>query len=1160
MDKTVLKNFAIESRIDLMRKIDKKIKLFYVDEELKKENRGEIIVLSNDKHSFTLTKEEDSNRDKLIKRIVELGYEQVVEEAAYTWFNRIIAIRYMELHDFLPLTIDNKSLNIRVLSSQDGNSNPDILKFSNASRSDLDIEFNKEVYSNLGNDEMKFKYILLLICKKLGKVIPQVFGGITDYIDLLIPDNMLNENGFVYKLVNNINVSNFEEVEIIGWLYQYYNQTEKDKAMNSKNKYKKNEIPYVTQIFTPDWIVKYMVENSLLNYWINHGGSREILKEFPYYIDTQSETKERIDPKEISFIDPCSGSGHILIYAFKVFYKIYEYAGYSKKDIPFNIIKYNINGLDIDDRAGQLSVLSLLLVAREYDSNIFSKITDDLINVTSLKESIKIDNTLYDNSLLKNCNIDYIMSKYIHAKDVGSLLYIDDYDYSNIIEILNNKNDIFHFMLKETLKDFIKQSNILKKKYNVVVTNPPYMGENMMNDILKDYLKSNFKDEIGDLCVAFIKRCYDFLKEDGICAMVTAQTWMFLSTYEQFRYYAINNLKFINCVHLGTGAFDSGFGTTSFVFEKKNSDEQITTFIRLVDYKTSEDKEYIIKEKKYNSDTYLYNVKDSLSIDGAPIAYWASEKIIENFKNQKQFQEYAVSKKGVISANDSKFVRSWFEVNFNDIGLDNSNYEEMIKNNPKWVVQTSGGFYRKWYGCLSDVILCHNDWADIKASGSKSIRFREKEYYFQEGITWSKFSSKSSLRYIKKGILFADNGPMIFPYDKTNVYYFLGLLNSKILQTYIDILNPSVATQIIDINRIPVLISNKDEIEQLVKKNIEISKDDWDSYETSWDFKTHPLITYKDKEHSNINNGDFKVKDAYELWQSICNDRFNLLKNNEEMLNQMFINIYGLTDEIVPEIDDKDITVRKADKIREIKSFISYSVGCMFGRYSLDSDGLILAGNSLDKEQYKTYMPDDDNIIPISENENIYYNDDIVGKFKEFLKCSFGENTLNENMDYIAEILGKKGTESSEDTIRRYFVNDFYSDHIKTYQKKPIYWLFDSGKKNGFKCLIYLHRYNEQIVSKIRTKYLHNTLSVYQRTLEEINYKLNSDELSTTDKRDLQNKKVDLNNKITECNEYEEMVGNVSNKMIKLDLDDGVIVNYSKFVDDNGKSILAKLK
>lgn len=1136
MDKSILKKFAIESRQDLMNKVSNKIKTFFVNEEFKKEQKGEVYLLSNEKHSLSLTKEENDKRDLLIKRIKELTLEQVIEEAAYTWFNRIIAIRYMEINDMLPLTKNNSSLGIRVLSSKDNTPDPEILKFTNLTNPDLDIDFKREKYIELKDDNEKFKYILLLICKKLGKVIPQVFDGVTDYIDILIPDNLLNDAGFITKIINDVPEENYNQVEIIGWLYQYYNQTEKDRVMAQKTAHKKNEIPYATQIFTPDWIVKYMVDNSLGKYLIEHFQTikKENLK-LKYYVENDEEidsTKLKIN--DIKFIDPCSGSGHILLYAFEVFYKAYTELGYPSNEISEQIMKYNLYGLDIDDRAGQLSVLSVILKAREYDKQIFNKSVIDKLNIMSIKESNSININNYKDFLdeISLIKVQNLIEIFYDAKEKGSLLKLKNENYDELKEKIEKDESIFSIELKDKLLPIIKISELLTQKYDIIVTNPPYMSNGSMSSNLKKYLEKNYKNGKNDFCTAFM--LLNNIKENGYLSMINQQSWMFLGGFENLRKEILERYNIKTFLHLGIGTFGADFGTCSFVMKNSN-EKNDSIFIRLCDFKSSNQKE----EQLFNKKLYYYiNQHYFSSIPGNTLSYWITEKMIKIFEKNKKLNEYYFSGGRNKTHNDDKYIRLHWEIQ---------------ESSKKWVQYAKGGEYRKWYGNIYYVV----NWDEEAKKEYKSHGgLLKEEYKNNEGMTWSIVTSyKPSFRLKDKGVVFSSVSPTIMNDYKFN-YYILGLLNSIVTEKMLELINSTLATNVSDVLALPVIFNEEktNVIDNLVKCNIDLSKEDWNSFETSIDFTKHPLL----KPMSKVS----KIRDSIANWNTYTYQQRSLLKHNEEELNKIFIDIYGLNDELTPEVDDKDITIRKEDKVRDIKSLISYAVGCMFGRYSLDEDGLIYAGGEFDIKKYKTFKVDMDNIIPITDEA--YFSDDIVERFKTFIKTIFGDGTFNENMDFIAETLGKKGTETSEETIRRYFVNDFFNDHCKIYQKRPIYWLLDSGKKNGFKALIYIHRYSKDLVATIRTKYIPKVQTTYEKLLSDVEYKLSTD-LSLADKKEMEKKKIELNGKIQEVKEYYEMIANVANKMIDIDLDDGVVVNYAKFTYLNPKtnkeeSILGKIK
>lgn len=1195
MDKTLLKRFAIESRQDLMQKMESKIKSFYIDEEFNKSQNGDIIILSNDKHSLSLTKDEFDKRETLIKRINELGLEQVIEESAYTWFNRIVAIRYMEIHDYLPLTKDNQSLGIRVLSSKDNTPDPEILKFTNLVNPDLDIDFKKEKYVELKDENEKFKYIILLICKKLGKVISQVFDGITDYIDILIPDNLLNDTGFVNKIITEVPENNYNQVEIIGWLYQFYiseKKEEVDKKVQKKERIIKEELPAKTQLFTPDWIVKYMTQNTLLNE-VNINETNN----FKYLIPTKKQNNENIDIEKIKFIDPCCGSGHILVYAFELFYNIYLKLGYDKRNIAKSILKNNIYGLDIDNRAGQLSTLSLILKAREYDKNLFMETID--LNICSIQESNSIEGVLLDEIKVNKDTLTYLINTFRDAKEYGSLIDVETLDYNALIKEIDSIDNIFAFSLKEKLIPLIKQAMILSNKFDVVVTNPPYLGVGNMSSKLNAYIKKYYSDSKNDMFAAFIEKCNKLTKIDGYYALITQPSILFLNYFENLRKKIIKNQTIISLLHMGRGIFGVDFGSTAFVIKNTISNNFNGTYFKLhkrvfqLIESNDIEKLFLLAQKDKNARFdfdnfnesnlfencigkgekiyYEKNQRDFLDIPGIPMSYWTSNKEGEIFKNSIKIKDIAEPRAGMQTGENEKFVRLWYEVSSKKCGLDVKTNEEALKSHKKWFRYNKGGFFRKWYGNNDFVVDWENDGYNIKQdklyklSIGKCLESNSKpknmQYYFKESLTWSFVSSNAfSIRHSPAGAIFDIAGSSVFP-KKEDIYYLLGFLASNISMEFMKLQNPTLNFQVGNVSNLPIIYDKekKEEVENLVKENIELAKQDWDSFETSWNFIRHPLLTESnmspkqiEKEETNGFMVCNNMEEAYNHWKLSCEDRFRKLKSNEEKLNKIFLEIYDLENDIDYNVDDKDISISTADKERDIKSFISYAVGCMFGRYSLDEDGLICASEDFDENSYEMFMPDTDNVIPITDEA--YFADDIVERFKKFVEIVYGKQTLNENIDFIAEALGKKGTETSEETIRRYFLNDFYADHLKTYQKRPIYWLFDSGKKNGFKALIYMHRYNENTIPKVRLDYLHRMQTTYDKLLSDVNYKLTTD-LSMTDKKMMQNKQTDLNAKLQEINEYDEKIAHIANQRISIDLDDGVKINYEKF-----KDILAKIK
>ena len=1178
MDKSILKRFAIESRKDLVEKIKNKINTFYIDEEFTKEQKGEVYVLSNEKHSLSLTNEEYQKRELLIKRIKELSLEQVIEEAAYTWFNRIIAIRYMEINDYLPLTKDNQSLGIRVLSSKDNTPDPEILKFTNLVNPDLDIDFNKEKYAELKNDNEKFKYVLLLVCKKLGRAIPQVFDGVTDYIDILIPDNLLNDTGFITKIISEVPESNYSQVEIIGWLYQYYNQTEKDKLMSSNKVYSKIEIPYVTQIFTPDWIVKYMVENSLGRYCVNNNlvSIHYANKNWKYYINNSEIQNKNGKLEDIKFIDPCCGSGHILVYAFELLYNVYIENGFNKMQICEYIFKNNLYGIDIDDRAGQLSLLAVILKAREYDKNVFNKNIIQDINIISMQESHNINITFIEDILSDSAREKamYLNKIFKSAKELGSLIEIDNQNYDEILDELNKNDNLFKMQLRNEMFSLVKQANILKNKYTIVVTNPPYMGIRLMDKILIDYLEKNYSTSKYDLFSAML---YKWSKQEwcsNYCSMITPMAWAFLDSYSLLRKHLIENNNFNSFLHLGIGTFGADLGMVSFVIDNCNTSEN-TIFINLTECKDSYDKEKNFQNKNLRIEK---NIRDFNKFPGYQFGYWIQKEIQNLFENEKLLCEYAEPRQGLATGNNDLFLRKWYEVNYNKIGFNFSSLDAAKSSKKKWFPFNKGGDFRKWYGNNEYLVNWENDGMELKQFAAKKYKsytrtIKNINYYFKKGITWSTISSKApSFRAFDEGFIISNSGQGIYLNNEKYYFYLLGILNTNYSSYILNFLSPTLGFESGYIRKIPVKIIEQylPEIDNLVKKNINLEKINWDNKEISWDFGTLNIIKNKEK----------NISKTIEKIIKLDNDNIIELNSNENKLNELYNKILSIDNVIINKVDKKFITYDICDKKENIKKLISYAVGCMFGRYSLEKEGLIYAGGDFDEiykkckktdggwagvslSNYKvlndngkeidlSFEVDNDNVIPITDEA--YFSDDIVERFKKFISVVYGKETLNENLDFIAETLGKKGTETSEDTIRRYFVNDFFNDHVKIYQKRPIYWLFDSGKKNGFKALIYMHRYNENLVPKIRLDYLHRVQTTYEKLLSDINYKLTT-ELSMTDKKETQKKQADLNAKLQEIKEYDEKIAHIANQRISIDLDDGVKVNYENF-----KDILAKIR
>ncbi|MBI6064297.1 BREX-1 system adenine-specific DNA-methyltransferase PglX [Clostridium perfringens] len=1181
MDKSKIKSFAIWARRRLIESVsDKASKIGIFENEIKDvvAVQGGFKIVGSEE-ILPLSKE---HRDALVSQIKDKGFEQVMEEVAYTWFNRFMGLRYMEVNEYLPS-------GIRILSSEvEGKSEPDVL--SKVSEIIDELELNgEEIYALLDSGknqdrEKAYRIILVKQCNELGKIIPQMFEKISDYTELLLPDNLLEEGSVIRRMVSDIEEENWkEEVEIIGWMYQYYISEKKDEVfagLKKNIKITKENIPAATQLFTPKWIVKYMVENSLGRLWLEGHPNEELKRHWKYYLEEAEQEPEvqeelnkireehsKLTPEDIKVLDPCMGSGHILVYAFDVLYEIYKTAGYSEREIPRKILQNNLYGLDIDDRAAQLASFALIMKARHYNRRLFREIQREELdlNLCSIQESNGIEKEAIEyfsngNKELQE-DVEYLVKVFTDAKEYGSILEVEKVNFEAVKERLKEigQEDNLMFgdyrkILLEKLPVLVKQAEIMSRKYEVCVTNPPYMGRRSMGNKLKSYLDKNYIKSKNDSFSVIIERVMDLTQKNKYFSLITMHSWLFLPYFKLLRDKILNEALIENLLHLGTRAFEEIGGevvqSVSFVVMKSNINMNLKgSYLNLTNYNSSYKKEQSILNKTYS--IYKINQKEFYKIPEYPIAYWVSDKIRNLFSNELFGNKFEAVGQNLTGNND-KYLRLLWEISDDKIG-----------RGKKWLFYAKGGGYRKWFGNIEYVINWSNE-AIEHYKNDKICRIIPKEYWYSKGITWSLICTGSpSFRELPLEATCDVGGSSIFFNNYCNYYYYIGLLNSNLSKEILNIINPTINFSTGVIAKLPIIVLKQNIVEDIVLKNIDISKYDWDSFETSWDFERHPLLKYLD------NSDDNKISSAFSKWKEECENNFNQLKSNEEELNRIFIDIYGLQDELTPDVEDKDVTIRKADRERDIKSFISYAVGCILGRYSIDADGLIYAGGEFkekwDLENKKvrkiekdeegkiisdswvdaTFIPDSDNIIPITEDE--YFEDDMVSRFVDFVRTVYGEDTLEENLDFIADSIGRKGNETSRATIRRYFLKDFYKDHLKVYQKRPIYWMFESGKNNGFKALIYMHRYDEQTVAKVRTDYLHTLQRKYEAEIERVKLTMDSSE-ATAKEKTASKKKIDkIMKQIEECKEYDEVVAYLANEQINIDLDDGVKINYAKF-------------
>lgn len=1360
MDKTAIKNYAIWARTKLIEDIKYKASLLGITEKgiadaLPQSTTQEQYFDIGTREPYAIRGVQIAQRRSLAEAIKKkaqesdylTAYNSIIEEVAYTWFNRFIAVRFMEVNDYLPCKI-------RVLSAVDGRQEPDIVQNPFDAKLDYTSAEEELISQHQMNNEgdKLFNMLFVKVCNDLSKVLPQLFEAEQDYTELLLNISYTDQDGLIYKLVHDIPEENFDvnavdeegkpvgQVEIIGWLYQYYNTEPKNEtfALLKKNvKITKERIPSATQLFTPDWIVRYMVENSLGRLVISGQGlvdseeeriakEKELAERFgwKYYLPEAKQdadvrkqlnqlTTNNYSPETIKVIDPCMGSGHILVYAFDVLMQIYTQMGYTDKDAVLSILENNLYGLDIDKRAFQLAYFAVLMKARQYHKFILKKQPQCHIYAIAESNGINMKHLAYFGAQLDELakpvalnQMQELIETLHDAKEYGSIISVPEYDWDLLrqfaaeFDISGEMNLFDSFGIEATqqrLQELVAVGEVLAQKYEVVVTNPPYRGVADVDVKLADYIKTNYPDSKNDLFAVFMEVCHKMNVKNGYQAMITQHAWMFLSSFEKLRA-KIQKLDIVDMAHLGARAFEEIAGevvqTTSFILTNKHVDGYKGTYCRLVEPTTQQGKEEMFLSQE---NRYIACSDNFAKIPGAPVAYWLSNRIYDIFNNKdSDMKKYCLGEGKNVTTNNAKYILNIWEVAEYKVGAFNL----------KWLPCAMGGEYRKWYGNIVNVI----DWS-IEAQSfyrkNKAGRIIRKEFWNMFGVTWGKISSgRSSFRFLNFNQMYQETA--ILQKSKRDTLCALAILNSKISSFFLDFLSPTINFQLQDICNIPVLKNAEidDDIVDLSKKNISLSKSDWDAFETSWDFTKHPLVVTSDQcivnseisattplttNHSSLTT----ISQAYNHWEAECNERFNTLKANEEELNRIFIDIYGLQDELTPEVEDKDVTVRKADLQRDIKSLLSYAVGCMFGRYSLDVEGLAYAGGefsdqwvvigeqcyrrevvekyvaqelqraygmaevnvadgrdlssseviaergiiftfgsdekssgvdsikyrrgtskklyegicelSFNSERIKCgignatydlcspeilnaitngsgvelvqrgwqdadsidwqtihytlktnhYGADEDNVIPITDED--YFEDDIIGRLIAWLKVVYGAETLEENLRFIADALGTSG-DTARQKIRNYFLKDFFKDHCKIYQKRPIYWLYDSGKQNGFKALIYMHRYNADTSGQVRAEYLGKMEETYESEINRMQDIMDNGagrEVALAGKR-----KEKLQKQLHECRDYDAVLGHIALASIAIDLDDGVKVNYVKVqTAKDGKllPILAKI-
>lgn len=1214
MDKTAIKKFAIWARNKLIADSIYRARLLGITDKgiqapLPQSTKDAQFFDIGLKEPSAITGDAITQRKNLVAVIQENAKEStypeafshIMEETAYTWFNRLIAIRFMEVNDYL---------SARVLSSKTPEKiEPDLV----TSPFDSDLTFSEDESRQIVDWKMNnqtddlFRMLFLKECNALNEPLPMLFEKIADYTELLLTLSISDRDGVVWHLVHDIPEDDFrDQVQIIGWLYQYYNTEPKDKvfARKSSEKIKKEDIPAATQLFTPDWIVRYMVENSLGRLWIE-GHPNEALKEqWKYYLDEAEQEESvqkqlnqiyaehsKLNLEGLTCLDPCCGSGHILAYMFDVLMQIYLSRGYRDRDAAISIVEHNLYGLDIDERAAQLAYFAVMMKARQYDQRFLSRGIQP--HVYAIEESNGLSTwKAFSGSDFGQLTLDQtyiaqadeLIDLFHDAKEYGSILKVEPTDYDNLQDYLEeirqkgSENILFAAWsaeMADKMPKLIRQAKLLSRKYDVVVTNPPYMGSSGMNAKLSKYVKDNYPDSKSDLFAVFIEQCGAMIKPNGYQAMITQHAWMFLSSYEKLREKILQKM-IVNMAHLGPRAFEEIGGevvqTTSFVLRNEFSNGYQGEYCRLIEPTTQKGKEDMFLSAQ---NRYVSKQENFAKIPGSPVAYWVSKNLLEDFRKGKMLTNFADSVQGLATADNNRFLRLWYECAIRTIFWNCKNHHCSLNSDKKWYPCTKGGKFRRWYGNFEYLVNWQHDGLELK--NFKASVIRNPDYYFKKGFTWSTISSgKFSMRYCPTGFLFESKGSKCFINEEQYFFYLLGMLNSYVVQEALLFLAPTLDYHEGPVSKIPVVIGEEkiSEIDTLVKENISNSKKDWDSFETSWDFQTHPLLAPSALDMAGlIIAKQPTLAERYEQFKASCEDRFDILQDNEEELNRIFIDIYGLQSELNPEVADYDITVHRIfDSKKDIpqsmykketdekgktkskvspyvltkedvmKSLLSYAVGCLFGRYSLDTPGLAYAGGEWDAGKYQTFIPDNDNVVPITDEE--YFDDDLLSFICAWLKKAFGRENFEANLEFLTDALGTRGTTSRE-KLRNYFLKNFYKDHCKTYQKRPIYWLYDSGKQNGFKALVYLHRYDENTIGRVRADYLHRMERIYSnevnRMQDVIDHSHSAHEVSVAEKRLEKMKK-----QLKECQDYDAKLGHLALDQIHLDLDDGVKINYRK--------------
>ena len=1192
METSNIKSYAPKARLEFMDAVAKRLNTFGISVNKKGElqvteaiMQGSVLQIGDNNFDSKLA----PARQRLVQKSEQLGYAQLVEQVAYTWFNRLCAIRYMEIHGYL-------GHGFRVLSHPNGDKRFEILDHAQDAAEDLGLDRDRIIDLMLAGDknEELYRELLLGQCHKLHEAMPFLFEALNDETELLLPDNLTRTDSILRGLVDSIPEEDWQQVEVIGWLYQFYISEKKDEVIGKV--VKSEDIPAATQLFTPNWIVKYMVQNSLGAQWLATYPDSPLKEQMDYYIEPAEQsdevnaqlkaiTPENLNPEELTLIDPASGSGHILVEAYDLFKAIYLERGYRQREIAQLILEKNLFGLDIDQRAAQLTGFALMMKGREDDRRLFERGVK--LNVMAMVDSTSLDvDTLVHGIDLSQHGLNAedltaLKDLFEHATTFGSLIQVPQLLAEKLPALKQlsetNSQDMFVSEVLGHLVPLLQQAKMLVREYDAVVANPPYMGNNYQTPKLKKYLKEKYKGYEKDFFSAFIYRCLGYCKENGGVGVVAPYVWMFISSYEKLRETIICETTLKSLIQLEYNAFEPAcIPVAAFTLDRKYKSDFIGSYIKLSEFKGHQNQAPRTLEAINNHRCgWMYKTKpDNLrNIPGSLIAYWASNEVISSFSIASLGKVFT-TREGMATADNDRFLRMWSEVSNTKIELQCESEEDAELSGGKWFPYNKGGEYRRWYGNNNFVVEYQHRGFNIKNNRDpKTDRLRSHnyngEYGFKEGLTWSALTSGLfSIRFSPKGYLFDSKGAKGFT---EYPYQVLALLNSNVAQRYLSFLSPTLDFKVGDVIQIPLIEKLlSDNTNQDFRENVQLAKLDWDSYERSWDFQSFPLL-------SSASESTPTLESSYDAWITQNQTTIAEMKRLEEENNRLFIEAYGLQDELTPEVPIEQITLTvnpayrygikgtKQERNARFRSdtmteLVSYTIGCMMGRYSLDQEGLVYAhaGNEgFDASLYKTFPADSDGIVTIMDDE--WFKDDVSNRVVEFVKTVWGEDHLTENLQFIAESLcldaiTPRKSETAVETIRRYLSTKFYKDHMQTYKKRPIYWLFSSGKEKAFECLVYLHRYNESTLSRMRTEYVTPLLGKYQAYAEQLDKQLEMAE-STQDKKRLEKELKIMDNKQSELREFDDKLKHYADMRISIDLDDGVKENYGKFGD-----LLAEVK